>query len=383
MRRHVSHLDSLVRRSVDNVTLVGVCTRRSGRHRTFQQLGRSLLDTGLALTHAHGALFPLLNNLTDVDLLIVLTAKTKSVTHNIVAINSFITLLLCMRQLIFPATLLKFAVATCRQNRIDVSQMRTVLRTRPGIRSRPPLSPLPVARMRKQLRTRGLDCDCPNDSAPTLSQIDFSVTPKRQVSVINPVNSNGSALTGTLPHLLRLRPKRLGLSHHSILRIPLRSLQQTVTCIPRSDFLFDADVRGGVHCNIPLARFNRIRCTTGRTRVSTRVRGFPRRCSAVINRQNVALSNKRHRQATLTHTLIMSTPVLILSSTLSDISGHATATVLGTLSRKAQRGAILFVSRRVSTTTATSQVFIVSRNHVIRVNARDRLLTRNNLCHRL
>lgn len=168
----------------------------------------------------------------------------------------------------------------------------------------------------------------------------------------------------------------------SVQGIPLTRLVRRVDVMFRQICLFRSAVCGGVDVNGPSTARRRICTTTGGTHYCSFVVTLPSKFRAMINRNNTALSNNRGRHVSVTHYVLGSTPVVVLSRTATDMSASGRDCVRRTVSRLMGNGAVLMVTRHLGAVRGTSRVLIVSGNRVTRRNARRRLLGRPNVCRR-
>lgn len=170
------------------------------------------------------------------------------------------------------------------------------------------------------------------------------------------------------------------MSIHSVTR---SSLVHRIDFIFRSVFLFGRDVLSGVHVNGPSTDRRRIVTTTGTTRYRRFVSGLPNKCRAIINSGNVRLSNNRHRQVTVTQTVVGGSPVVILSRTATFDSPRGRCLVRGTFRGLVRNGAIVVVTRHLSAVHGTSGVVIVRGKRLVRRKGRSRLISTNKHCTRV
>lgn len=162
--------------------------------------------------------------------------------------------------------------------------------------------------------------------------------------------------------------------------MPLSRLVSRVDVMFRHICLFRSAVCGGVDVKGPSTARRRICRTTEGTHYCSFVVTLPRKFGAIINRNNTALSKNRGRHVSVTHYVLGSTPVIVLSRTATDISASGRDCVRRTVSRLIGKGALLMVTRHLGAVRATSRVLIVSGNRVTRRKGRRRLLGRPNVC---
>lgn len=232
---------------------------------------------------------------------------------------------------------------------------------------------------RNNVRLQGITFTC-RPSRPVLQSISLQMRPKRRITVIKPSNDNGSALTDLVLQLCSPSHNLVYVSKISVQSCARTSLQSRVDIILRSDLLFTTAVNRGVTCNGPGTATTSVHLTTRLTGTRRFVRHLPRNCSALINRQKIALSNNRHRHVSVTHTTIHRSPVLLLSRPAAKLSGSGRHAMVRTLRQITRHSAALVVARSLALTTGTSRVVCVRQNRVLRHNARPSLVRHRKTC---
>lgn len=146
----------------------------------------------------------------------------------------------------------------------------------------------------------------------------------------------------------------------------------------RSILLFGTSIVSGVGVKGGSTARRRIGTMTHLTHYSRFVTQLPGNCSALVNRGKRSLSKNRHRHVSVTHTLLGSTPIVLLSRTATDLSMRGRALVRTNVSRLVGGGAIIVVTRHVHAITGTRRVIILGSKAITRRKTPSRLLTQGN-----
>lgn len=120
--------------------------------------------------------------------------------------------------------------------------------------------------------------------------------------------------------------------------------------------------------------------TTHTTRYRRFVRGLPGKCRAHVKSGNIFLSNNRTRQIYITQTVLGGTPVLMLSRTATFTSPRGRCGVRRTLGSLVGSGAIVVVTRHLSSVMSSSQVVMLGSKETMRYKQRRRLSSRRKMC---
>lgn len=363
-----------LRRCLRNVQIVGTCGLLNSHfiqlhstftrlHHTYVQL-RTLLKPFILLTVA----------LIHTKLALVMLYKACLLLNNRLSVLAFIVFLIINSHMFSPlaSTLAGFA----RFHRFSVSKkhvLSLVGRPRVGKAGRTPRS--------NGVVFRGISFNCRRGRI--LRKVSIVLSQGSLATLINPSKDKGDAMVGLYTHFCSPAGKHVLFNKMPMQRVRPRGLVDHVSVIFRSICLFRSDVHGGVQFNGDSTASRRVMTTTGGTYYRSFVVRLPRNCSAVIKRKNYALSNNRGRQLSVTHTVLGSTRVILLSRTATSLSPRGRMRVRGTVSALVGKQAIVIVTRHLGAVVKTSRVIILSSKGIRRRNARSRLVYQSNLCQGL
>lgn len=224
---------------------------------------------------------------------------------------------------------------------------------------------------------------CPNTSRSILRSVAFATGPNRAATVVKDAKDNGSALMGLVPHFCSIASNSVALSKISVHRMGRRRLQRGLKCIPRGKILFSKSVTSGVVFNGSRKDSSRVVRTTRVTRTARFVSAGPRGCGDPVSRKNSGMSNKRGRELSVTETVTGRPRMFVFSSDFSTLSCGASMALHHTLTRGADKDAILVITREVDAVLRTRRVVMLSRNGITNGKARTRLLGGYPMCHRV
>lgn len=363
-----------LRRCLRNVHIVGTCGLLNSHfihlHSTFTRLHHTYV-------HRRTVLKPFI--LLDVALIqtklaLVILYKACLLLKNRLSLLIFILFLIINSHIFSPlaSTLAGFTRFHC----FSVTKKHVLaLVGRPRVRNR---QRTPTA---NSVQFRRISFTC--RSGGILRSISVTFPEGALATLINPSKDKGDAIVGLYTQFCSPRRKHILFSNIPVGSVRPRDLVDHVSVIFRSICLFRSAVHSGVHFKGPNTASRRVVTTTRGTYYRSFVVHLPRKCSAVINRNNYALSNNRGRHVSVTHTVLGSTPVVLLSRTATSLSPRGRIRIRGTVSALVGKHAIVIVTRGLGAVVGTSQVIILRSKQMGRRNARSRLVQRRKLCTHL
>lgn len=373
-----NELSSVTIRFVGNVQAIRTFTARSFRHRQFCGTSSRIRTTAVGTIVQCTSIHPVTRALTDVVLVnVVILNVAVCIPENDLRVSTLLA---------FVFVLIEVA-PTIRRVDNHFTSLDGLRNTVRGVRGFLEASGGPCLRgkrhsftnLRGSVRFVTISFNCA-PRRPILRSVALTVPGKGAVTLINTSKTNGSALTSLVTQFCSPARKGVLLSKLSLQRFSVDSMHREVTVIDRRAFVFGAAMHGGVTCKLDRIESRRICRTTHLTGTLRFVRSLPRGLRAILNSHKIELSNKRHRQVTVTETLLEGPRVLVLSRTADTLSSMSRQLVRRSLRGLSLNEAIVAVTRHLSAVERTSGIMMVRRKGVIRRNACERLLSlRNNL----
>lgn len=373
VQEKLSDLSDLIQEDMSGMAAIKTYAQEENECRAFNVKNRQLLAANLKLAQTRNFLFPLIEGLSYISLLVLLAMGTGAIEGGAITIGDFIALLILVERLVFPTALLGFTITTYQRGEVSIDRLETVLQAQPQIREVPQAIPLPLEAVRGEITASHLSYTYPGSSIPALKDVSFSIGAGETVAIVGPVGSGKSTLAKALPRLLDISLGQLFLDGRDVTQLRLADLRRAIACVPQDSFLFSTSIQNNICYGEPLNGGADMELVAGQAQIQQEIRTFPQQYATTVGERGITLSGGQRQRMALARALLVDAPVLILDDALSSVDNQTAAQILSSLSQERQK-TILFISHQLSAAAQADRIFVIERGAIVQVGTHAELL---------
>ncbi|KKI99926.1 ABC transporter ATP-binding protein [Prochlorothrix hollandica] len=383
----LSHLSELVQEDLSGIGLIKIYAQEDNERRAFRVINDRLLQANLKLAKTRNMLFPLLEGLASVSLLVLLAFGAGSITLESTApmpagsltVGSFIALILYAERMVFPTALLGFTLTAYQRGEVSIDRIETILLAETKIRDAADALVLDPAEVQGWLKADHLTLTYPGAATPALQEVSFQIAPGETVAIVGPIGSGKSTLANVLPRLLNVAPGQLFLEGIDVTRITLDSLRRVIAYVPQESFLFSTTIRENVRYGDPLRSQDEVQAAAQAAQIHLEILNFPQTYDTLVGERGITLSGGQRQRTALARALLMDAPILILDDALSSVDNQTATAILHNLSQGSQRKTVIFISHQLSAAAIADRILVMDQGRIIQAGSHQDLLAEGGL----
>lgn len=130
VQEELSNLSELVQEDLSGISLIKIYAQEENERQAFRRINDRLLQANLKLAKTRNLLFPLLEGLASVSLLVLLAFGSGSIVPDGtegLTIGSFIALILYAERMVFPTALLGFTLTAYQRGEVSIDRIEAIL----------------------------------------------------------------------------------------------------------------------------------------------------------------------------------------------------------------------------------------------------------------
>ena len=135
IQEKLSDISQLIQEDMSGISLIKIYAQEENEKRAFAEKNSQLLRSNLELAKTLNFLFPLIEGLSYISLLMLLAFGSSAITQGIISIGDFIALLILVERLVFPTALLGFTITAYQQGEVSVDRVEAIFKTESKIKS--------------------------------------------------------------------------------------------------------------------------------------------------------------------------------------------------------------------------------------------------------
>jgi ATP-binding cassette subfamily B multidrug efflux pump len=377
----LASLSDLVQEDLSGIGAIKIYGQERTEESAFAALNRGDRNTALQLARTRSSLFPLLEGISSLSLLVLLGLGAGQIEAGRLSIGGLVALILYVERLVFPTALLGFTLNTFQTGQVSLERVEQLLSRRPLIVS--PANPQPpAAQPHGAVEARGLCVRYPGAARPALEDLHFRLAPGELVAVVGPVGCGKTTLARALGRMVEVPQGQLFLDGVDVTAMDLEALRRQVSLVPQEGYLFTATLADNLRYGDPGASQERVEEAARQARLEGDIRGFPDGYRTLVGERGITLSGGQRQRTALGRALLVEAPLLVLDDALASVDNTTAAAILRTIRDQGKRS-VLMISHQLSAAAACDRILVLEAGQLVQQGHHRELVVREGTYRRL
>ena len=361
----LSDLSELIQEDMSGMSLIRIYAQENQEREAFRQKNQELLAANLKLARTRNFLFPVIEGISYISLLILLFIGTKAIADGQITVGDFIKLVLFVERLVFPTALLGFTISAYQQGEVSIDRVESIVKAEPKIKNSPNPIVLDLKNVRGEISARNLTYTYPGSNFPALYDINFKIKSGERVAIVGSIGSGKSTLANAIPRLLNVEAGELFLDDCDITKLELASLRKAIACVPQDSFLFSTTIKNNIRYGEPLADTSEVIQSAKQAQIHPEILTFPQEYDTLVGERGITLSGGQRQRTSLARALIEDAKVLILDDALSSVDNETATRILNSLSSARRKKTVIFISHQLSAAATCDRILVMDRGKIV------------------
>jgi ATP-binding cassette subfamily B protein len=369
----LAQLSDLIQEDLSGIGAIKIYGQELMEQEAFEGRNRLYRDAALKLGRTRATLFPLLEGIASVSLLLLLAIGSGQIESGRLTIGDLVALILFVERLVFPTALLGFTLNSFQTGQVSLDRIEALLQRQSLVES-PPEPIAPVEPARGVVEARGLTVRYPGAARPSLDGLSFRIEAGELVAVVGPVGCGKTTLARALGRMVVVDPGQLFFDGIDITCLALEDLRRQVALVPQEGFLFTASLADNLRYGDPGAPIERVEKASRQARLEADVKGFPDGYATLVGERGITLSGGQRQRTALGRALLVEAPLLVLDDALASVDNNTAAGILAEIRQQRSRS-VLMISHQLSAAAACDRILVLEEGRLVQEGHHRDLLT--------
>ena len=363
LQESLASLSDLIQEDISGIGAIKIYGQEATEQKAFAGRNRAYRDAALGLARSRSTLFPLLEGISSISLLLLLALGSGQLERGSLSIGDLVALVLFVERLVFPTALLGFTLNTFQTGQVSLERVEALLNRRSLITSpaKPQRAPEPA---QGAVQAVGLTVRYPDAQRPALDNLHFTLAPGELVAVVGPVGCGKTTLARALGRLVQVPEGQLFFDGVDITALDLGSLRSRVALVPQEGYLFTCSLADNLRYGAPDASQERVERAAREARLESDIRSFPDGYDTLVGERGITLSGGQRQRTALGRALLVDAPLLVLDDALASVDNNTAAAILRSV-REQERRTVLMISHQLSAAAACDRILVMEEGRLV------------------
>jgi ATP-binding cassette subfamily B multidrug efflux pump len=371
-----SEISAQAQENYSGARLVRAFARESSQIGLFERLNRDYIARALRLVQLMGMLWPTLEFILGISMIITLLAGGHLVIEHRLTVGQFVAFNTYMILLIWPIIAVGWVVNIFQRGTASVTRIDELLRQQPAIDNRDADPAIPEnAVLAGDIEFRQLNFSY--GPTPVLRDINLRVPAGTSLAIVGPTGSGKTTLVNLIARLYEAPEGSLLIDGRPIRKYPLAVLRRNIGMVPQETFLFSETLKENVGFGATQASGVELLEAAEAAHIRQEFDEFPLGFETMVGERGVTLSGGQKQRTAIARALVRRPAILILDDALASVDTYTEERILGGLQNYTAGATTILISHRVSTVRHADQIAVIDRGRIVELGRHEELLARD------
>lgn len=352
----------------------------------FEGANQEYIRRSLKLVRLMGMLWPTLELMLGIGIVIVLWVGGRQVLLGRLDIGGFVAFNTYLALLMWPVIALGWVINIFQRGTASMVRIQEILSQQPEIKDEASgatgVSPVhPTADTDIEGEIEFCNLNFAYNGTAVLKDINLRIPAGSSLAIVGPTGSGKTTLVNLIPRIYDAAPGAVLIDGRPVRQFPLDSLRRHIGFVPQETFLFSDTIRENIAFgvsredgDIPL---DDIKAAAEAANIAQDIESFPEGYNTTVGERGITLSGGQKQRTAIARALLRSPRILILDDALSSVDTHTEDKILNHL-REIMRGrTTIFISHRVSTVRNADSIAVLHQGRIVEQGTHDQLIAQN------
>ncbi len=390
-----SDISAHAQENYSGVRLIRAFAREETQMAQFERLNREYIGRSLRLVQLMGMLWPTLEFVLGVSMVISLLAGGHLVLAHRITVGQFVAFNTYMILLIWPIIAVGWVMNIFQRGTASVKRIDELLQSEPSIRDSAASGSEQGAEMeiKGEIEFRNLNFgygdgagansvdratdEAPSTGLPVLHDVSLHIPAGSSLAIVGPTGSGKSTLVNLIPRLYDAPEGALLIDGRPVREFPIEVLRRSIGMVPQETFLFSETIRENLAFGAPRADAEELLRAAEAAHIRKEFEEFPQGFETMVGERGVTLSGGQKQRSAIARALLRRPAILILDDALASVDTYTEERILGGLRAYTAATTTILISHRVSTVRNADRIAVLDKGRIVELGGHEELLARD------
>ncbi len=377
----LSKLSDLIQEDLSGISAIKIYAQEEAEKKEFNNFNNVYRNSAIKLARTASTLFPLLQGISSISLLILLGLGTSQLENGFITIGGLVALILFVERLVFPTALLGFTLNTFQLGQVSLDRVEEIFQNNPKITDKPKAKFI-KKKIKGTIEAKNLKIKYDGAKFNSLNRLNFKINPGELIAIVGPVGCGKTTLAKSLGRTIEIPDGQIFLDNIDIKNIKLRDLRKHIAIVPQEAFLFTSTISENLKFGDPKASRNVVKKSAVNAGLIDDINSFPEGFKTIVGERGITLSGGQRQRTALGRALLVDASVVVLDDALASVDNKTAAKIIEEM-RGNKSKTILMISHQLSVAATCDRVLVMDQGKIVQEGIHKDLITTNGLYKKL
>ena len=373
----LSKLSELIQEDLSGISAIKIYGQEQAEQKAFDKLNIRYRDAAISLARTASTLFPLLQGLSSISLLLLLAIGSGQLSNGSLTVGGLVALILYVERLVFPTALLGFTLNTFQLGQVSLERVEEILNHEPKIKDKK--NSLDISKpISGKLEAKNLSIKYEDSPRKILNEISFKINPGEVVALVGPVGCGKTTLARALGRMISVDEGSLFLDDNDVTDLKLDQLRSNIALVPQEGYLFTETLSDNIRYGKPEASISKVRASAYEARMTEDIKGFPDGLRTLVGERGITLSGGQRQRTALSRALLVDSKIIVLDDALASVDNKTASSILQTIKNQYSK-TVLMISHQLSAAASCDRILVMNDGKIVQEGTHQVLINKNGL----
>lgn len=370
-----SDISAQAEENFSGARLIRAFAQEEAQIAAFEEANREYIRRSLLLARLMAMLWPTLEFVLGVSLMITLLVGGREVVQHHITVGQFTSYNVYMVQLTWPMIAIGWVTNLVQRGAASVTRIHQLMTEKPAIDDAAALEELKSAPIAGSVEFRELSFAYAT-GGEVLHNLSLEIPAGSSLAITGPTGSGKSTLVSLIPRLQDAEPGTVLIDGRPIREYPLETLRRAIGFVPQETFLFSETIRENIAFGVEHASDEAVIDAASTAHIGAEILEFPRGFETVVGERGMTLSGGQKQRTAIARALLRDPRILILDDALASVDTYTEEQILSGLREAMQGRTTILIAHRVSTARSADRIAVLVNGRIAELGTHEELLGR-------
>ena len=370
-----SDISAQAEENFSGARLIRAFAQEDAQIAAFEESNREYIRRSLLLARLMAMLWPTLEFVLGVSLMITLLVGGREVVQHRMTVGQFTSYNVYMVQLTWPMIAIGWVVNLVQRGAASVTRIHALMTEKPEIDDAAADAALANTPIAGSVEFRNLNFRYAT-GPEVLHDISLAVPAGSSLAIVGPTGSGKSTLVSLIPRLYDAAPGMVTVDGRSVAEYPLATLRHAIAMVPQETFLFSTTIHNNVAFGVPAASEEEVIGVARVANIANEILEFPHGFQTVVGERGMTLSGGQKQRTAIARAVLRDPRILILDDALASVDTYTEEQILERLRGVMQGRTTILIAHRISTARSADRIAVIVDGRIVEAGTHDELMAR-------